>query len=193
MHVHLIHVPYQLINLIRRPKPATHLPFGWIMKAMFATTLSLTRANGKAKLSSPSSNTSFLSLIGRTSTTSSLSGQAFGRGGLQRQRRDKHQGCSGCVRSRSHSHILIVFVVYSHSRYTRPLFWTMKRKYSSRFRRKRWSRGRQYRRTESAEDGSLHLKKTLVGLLRILFYVFRAYFCQATVVPTQNVISHNTR
>ena len=31
MHVHLTHVPYQLINLIRRPKPATHLPFRWIL------------------------------------------------------------------------------------------------------------------------------------------------------------------
>ena len=83
--------------------------------------------------------------------------------------------------------IPIIFAVYFHNRYTRPLFWTMKQKHNSRFRRKRWSQERQYRRTESAEDGSLRLKKTLVGPLCILCYILRAYFCQATVVPTQNV------
>ena len=60
--------------------------------------------------------------------------------------------------------IPIIFTVYFHNRYTRPLFRTMRQKYNSRFRRKRWSQERQYRRTESAEDGSLPLKKTLVGV-----------------------------
>jgi len=65
-----------------------------------------------------------------------------------------------------------------------------KQRHSIRFRHKQWSQEDQYHSTESAGDGNLLLKKTLVGSL-CCSLLYPACLLQP-VVPTQSAMLHNT-